>query len=157
MTEDVVDVEASDGQDQRGGDVPRRAPDGLVVLRQDEQDVVELEGVSEGERVVAALVASEVLVDVGIFLAVVVLEVAEVLATSAPALLLGLELGLLLLSLGVDQHLHAVVVQTLRLDHVQHVELDLLALLDVGHPEVEPLSVTLGVDVVLQNEVVLGV
>lgn len=97
--------------------------------------------------------------------AVVVLEVAEVLAATVPALTcntillaeVSILVGKVLLPLRVNKHLHTVIVQRLRLDHVQHVELDLLAATSVGHAEVEPLRVTFRVDIILQYEIVLAV
>ena len=90
---------------------------------------------------------------------VVVLIVAHVLATSAPAELLRLSLqnGLLLLLVRVDQDLHALVVETLGFDHVEHIEFDLHSFPDVAHSEEEPLGVSFGVHIILQDEVVLVV
>lgn len=94
----------------------------------------------EGEGVVIPLKVGDVL------LLVVVLVVADVIAASVPAALSldsAIEISrLLLLFLGVDEHLHAVVVETLGLDHVEHVEFDFESLLDVCHSEVKPLRVS---------------
>lgn len=95
---------------------------------------------SESEGVIVALEVGDVL------LFVVVLVVADIIAASLPA---ALDLDstfevshLLLLFLGVDEHLHAVVVETLGLDHVEHVEFDFESLLHVCHSEVKPLRVS---------------
>lgn len=57
--------------------------------------------------------------------------------------------------LGVGKRLHPEVVHRLRLHQVLHVELVWPALPQVRHPEVEPLRVSVGVDVERQVEVVL--
>jgi hypothetical protein len=55
----------------------------------------------------------------------------------------------------IDKDLHTIIVETLGLDHIQHVEFDFEAFTSIRYPEVEPLSVAFGVDVVLENQVVL--
>ena len=107
----------------------------------------------EGECVVAPLQETVATA----FLPVVILEITQVFATSRPAFLFGLSLLLLLSLFRVEQHFHAIVVETLAFDHVKHVEFDFLPLLNIRHPEVEPLRVPLGVNVVLENKVVLCV
>lgn len=57
--------------------------------------------------------------------------------------------------MGVGKRLHAEVVHRLRLHEVLHVELVRSALPEVGHPEVEPLRVSVRVDVERQVEVIL--
>jgi hypothetical protein len=51
----------------------------------------------------------------------------------------------------VDQDLHPVVEKTLAFEEVEHVELDPLTFASVLDSEVEPLSVALRIDIVLQN------
>mmetsp|Transcript_43346 Transcript_43346/g.41753 ORF Transcript_43346/g.41753 Transcript_43346/m.41753 type:complete len:541 (-) Transcript_43346:140-1762(-) len=57
--------------------------------------------------------------------------------------------------LGEGEDLHAVVVEGVGFGEVDDVEADFLALPGVGDPEEVPLGVAVGVDVVLQDEVVL--
>ena len=57
----------------------------------------------------------------------------------------------------VAQHLHAVIVQRVWLGQVKYVELDCLALSNVAGSEEEPLSMSVSVDVVLQDEVIFTV
>jgi len=98
--------------------------------------------VGEGEGGVVAVVhAVEVLAPVA------VLGVGDVVAATDP-------LGGLV---GVDEGLHALVVEGLGLDEVEEVEPDLEAPARVCDLEEEPLRVALGVDVVLENQVVLEV
>ena len=48
---------------------------------------------------------------------------------------------MLLLLVRIDQNLHALVVEALGLDHVEHIELDLHSFPNVAHSEEEPLGV----------------
>lgn len=109
-----------------------------------------LKGVSECERVIASLEVRLVLSSV------VVLVVAHVLSSSGPALFF-VFLGELLRSLRVIEDFHALVVETLRLDHIEQVKLNFRSFLYVGHSEVEPLCMSFGVDIVLNYQIVLMV
>ena len=73
-----------------------------------------------------------------------ILAVPNVTAPSLPPLVLQFTF-----LLRVENHLHTLIVKGLRLDHVEHIELDLLALPHVLHTEVIPLSVALGIYIVL--------
>ena len=54
-----------------------------------------------------------------------------------------------------SEHTHALVVETVWLCEVDDVEADLLVLLGVGYPKEVPLRVTVGVDIILKDQVVL--
>lgn len=135
-----------------------------VWLRIGEVDLVIImfKSMGESEGVVASLKVSH-LVRV---LFVVILEIAQVLTTSCPTLLefefllagtvtISSLLDPFLPFLRVDKNFHALVVETLSFDHVEHIELYSHSLLDVGNSEEEPLSVAFRVDIVLQDQVIL--
>lgn len=124
--------------------------------------IVVFEGVSECEREVASLGVGLVL------LFVFVLVVPQVLSASHPTavflkipwrldLWVGMQEFCVLLSFyWVYEDLHAFVVEAFRFDHVQHVELYLLALFYIVHSEIEPLGVALRVYIVLKDQIVFA-
>ena len=91
---------------------------------------------------------------------VVVLVVAKIITASIPALNRNLIFyffeieGAILSFIGVNQNLHAVVIQTLVLDHIEHVELDFESFLNIGNSVEEPLSVTFRIDIILKHEII---
>ena len=129
--------------------------------------------VREGESVVivdafaVAIVVEEnfVVVSLAVKLGVgvprdIVLLVLDVLAGSVPALLhLGVtEAALFELSSRPDDWLHAKLVERIRLAKVQNIELDFrLFVLLKDYLEIVPLGVTLGIEIVLQPQIVLDV
>ena len=100
--------------------------------------VVEGDGESQGEVVEGALALEAVGV------------VADVGALSRPALVVALSVDL-----RVAEWFHPVVVQTVRLQQVYDVESVRLARSGICHLEIEPLRLAFGVEVWLENEVVL--
>ena len=81
---------------------------------------------------------------------VIILIVSEVFTASEPARLFLIVFGgHFLLLLRVNEHLHALIEQALRLDHIQHVEFDLHSFLDVANSIEEPLCVALRVNIIL--------
>jgi hypothetical protein len=97
-----------------------------------------------------------------LFFSIFILVIAKIFTTSVPALLLLefflssalLFLGSFVLFLRIDENFHAIVIKTLRFDHIKHVEFDLKISLSISNSEVEPLGVTFGVHIILKNEVV---
>ena len=91
---------------------------------------------------------------------VVVLVVAKIITASIPALNRNLIFyffeieGAILSFIGINQNLHAVVIQTLVLDHIEHVELDFESFLNIGNSVEEPLSVTFRIDIILKHEII---
>jgi len=83
-------------------------------------------------------------------LTIAILVILYILTSPVPA-----EILLLGLPLGVDDDLHAHLVEVVHLVLVEDVEAHLVVLEGVGHFEEEPLGVAVGVDVVLQEKVVL--
>lgn len=77
---------------------------------------------------------------------VTVLVILDILASSMPAHIL-----LLALSFGVDDNLHAHLVEVVHLVLVQDIKLDCVILESVRHLEEEPLRVSVGVYIVLQQ------
>lgn len=103
-----------------------------------------LEFVCECEGVIASLIVRHALASV------IILKVGEVFSTSMPSNRL-----LLAFLVRVDKNLHALIEQTFRLKEVEHIEFHLVAFPSVLNTEIEPLGVTLRVDIILQDKIVL--
>jgi hypothetical protein len=104
--------------------------------------VVVVECVRESQSVVF-LVWKSVALDVVAYL---VLVVADVSSNTMPAHLFRLEV-----IAAVRKYAHALVVQAVGLGKVYNVKPNFLALFDIAHPEKVPLSVSIGVDVILEH------
>jgi hypothetical protein len=108
--------------------------------------VIAVEGMGESQSVVLFVwetVAVHLIADL-------VLVVADVGANAVPP-----RLVLLKQILTIRQYSHTLVIQTIRFSQIDYVEPDLLTFPRVRNPEKVPLCVTVGIDVVLENEVVL--
>ena len=107
--------------------------------------IIVLEVVGECEGVVTSLIVRHLLPPI------VVLVVSDVFSGAVPA-----ELLLLKFLLWEGQNFHALVEETLGFHQVEHVKLHFLSLPRVLDTEVEPLSVALRIDVILENEVIFS-
>lgn len=113
---------------------------------------IKFESVRESECVVVTLEVYLML------LFIVILIVSNIISTTMPSsfrldttFCFG---SLLLLLFRVDEHFHTVVVQTLWLDHVEHIEFNFESFFHIANSEVKPLCVTFRVYVILKNKVI---
>jgi hypothetical protein len=105
--------------------------------------LIELKGVSERECVVVSG-------EPNVLLLVVVLEVGDICPKTMPAAIL-----FLFGSRRKGQDPHSIIVQRVTFGEVENVELDCVALADVGYFEEVPLRVSICVDIILQEHIVL--
>ena len=119
--------------------------------------VIVLERVSKCESVIASLKIGLLI----LILLIVVLKVRKILTTTIPPffncfVLLRCRARLfdlfrvLLLLFWINKDLHALIVKTFWLDHIEHIEFDFHAFLAVGDSIVEPLGMTFRIDIVLK-------
>ena len=108
--------------------------------------IIILKFVGKCKSVITSLVVSHM------FSPVVILEIRDVFTTPEPTLTI-----LFVILLRENQDLHTFIVQTFRFDVVKHVEFYPHSSSSVLYLIVKPLGVTLGVYVILQNEIVLKV
>ena len=78
-------------------------------------------------------------------LSIVVLEVLDISPTSEPLLFL-----ILFSFITEHQHFHAIIIQRVTFTQVEHVELHSHVLGSIGNFEIEPLSMPISIDVILQ-------
>jgi hypothetical protein len=107
--------------------------------------LVKLKGVSKREGVVVSG-------EPNVLLLVVVLKVGDVCPQSVPAAIL-----LLFGSSRKGQDSHSIIVERVTFGEVENVELDCVALADVGYFEEVPLGVPVCVDIILQEHIVFVV
>ncbi len=80
---------------------------------------------------------------------IIILEIRDIFSTSVPT-----DTFIFKFFLWISQHFHPFIVEALWLKEVQHVKFYFCSLSCVLNAEVEPLSVTFGVKIILKNEIV---
>ena len=87
-----------------------------------------------------------------VFSSIIVLVIADIITSSKPAYVF-----CNLFLLGEDKDFHAFIKKTLRLNEVEKVKFDALVFASVLDAKVKPLSMTLGINVILEDKIVLRI